>query len=161
MLTKYLTIFKIILEIYIEYTYATKILLFDILCDFISLYYIHKKYKIQNSVIEMMKISILFITTQFSMYILNIKLFIHTIIILTSNIFYHILLAKYEYKKDNFEICSKNEIEFDKNCAICLETLLENSITKLQCKHVYHIECLKQSCKYSELCPTCREIINK
>jgi len=159
MFIKYLTIFKIVFEIYIEYVYPTKILLLDILCDFISLYYIHKKYKIQNSVIEMMKISIFFIATQFSMYILNIKLFINTIIILISNIFYHILLAKYEYKKDNFEVCSKSEIEFDENCAICLETLLEKPITKLQCKHVYHIECLEQNYKYRAFCPTCREII--
>jgi hypothetical protein len=95
------------------------------------------------------------------MYIIDIKLFIHTIIILVFNVFYHILVTKYEYKKDNFEVCGKNEIEFDENCAICLDTLLEKSITKLQCKHVYHIECLEQSYKYTAFCPTCREIINK
>jgi hypothetical protein len=75
MFIKYLTIFKIIFEIYIEYVYHTKILLLDILCDFISLYYIHKKYKIQNSVIEMMKISIFFITTQFK-FILSYLIFL-------------------------------------------------------------------------------------
>lgn len=151
---------KLLTETYIEYKYKTHVITLDILCDLLSLYFVYYKLKIQNSVIEMMKITIFFMMTQFSMFILNMNLFIITLLMLIFNIPLHILIAKLQNKKETFIPCAISEIEYDNNCSICLNTLLENPITKLSCKHTYHIKCLELSLKYSDKCPVCRENIS-
>jgi len=153
---------KLITEIYFEYKYKTNVITLDILCDLLSIYFVYYKLKIQNSVIEMMKISIFFIMTQFSMFILDLELFFITLLMLVLNIPLHIFIAKLQNKKETFLPCAISEIEYDNNCSICLDTLLhnlQNPITKLSCKHIYHIKCLELSLKYSNKCPSCRENI--
>jgi len=150
---------KLLTETYIEYTYKTHVIMLDILCDILSLYFVHYKFKIQNSIIEMMKISIFFMMSQFSMFILDINLFLITVLMLLVNIPFHILIAKIQNRKETFMPCSVSEIEYDNNCSICLDSLLDNHITKLSCRHIYHIKCLELSLKYSNKCPSCRENI--
>lgn len=150
---------KLLTEIYVEYKYKTNVITLDILCDILSLYFVHYKFKIQNSIIEMMKISIFFMMSQFSMFILDINLFLITVLMLIVNIPFHILIAKIQNMKETFMPCSVSEIEYDNNCSICLDSLLDNDITKLSCRHIYHIKCLELSLKYSNKCPSCRENI--
>jgi hypothetical protein len=53
--------------------------------------------------------------------------------------------------------------EFSSNCTICLEDYkLNDSVTKLLCKHLFHTKCLKNWCEKIILnpkCPNCNESI--
>jgi len=44
-------------------------------------------------------------------------------------------------------------------CTICLNPIQHSDCIELECKHLYHKECLKDWCKYSLMSPCCRKKI--
>ena len=53
-----------------------------------------------------------------------------------------------------------NIIKSNKDCCICLEDFnTKNKIVKLECKHIFHIECLFETIKFKNSCPMCRRHI--
>ncbi|CAG9325237.1 unnamed protein product [Blepharisma stoltei] len=53
------------------------------------------------------------------------------------------------------EVSSKTS---DKNCAICLDEFLENSLVrKLYCNHIFHDHCIKRWLKMSKICYICKQ----
>ena len=56
-----------------------------------------------------------------------------------------------------YDLQSTNEGEI---CSICREPLKGRKKKYiLECKHIFHKECLKLACKSSDLCPLCRKDI--
>ena len=56
---------------------------------------------------------------------------------------------------DRLILQSKCKVE--DNCAVCLETLLDKSVTYLPCKHFFHSNCLNQMIEAKTYtCPLCR-----
>ena len=52
------------------------------------------------------------------------------------------------------EIFSDNENAY---CIICMEPILKkNIVSKLQCGHIYHYDCLNKWVKKKKNCPVCR-----
>lgn len=48
-------------------------------------------------------------------------------------------------------------------CSICLVEFNEGdgkTVAELRCKHIFHVECLKEWVKKNDICPMCRERIN-
>jgi hypothetical protein len=55
------------------------------------------------------------------------------------------------YKEDKY---------YDKECVICLDIFKKDEqISKLQCNHIYHTECIKSWFTNNLSCPMCRRII--
>mmetsp|Transcript_4230 Transcript_4230/g.7181 ORF Transcript_4230/g.7181 Transcript_4230/m.7181 type:complete len:84 (+) Transcript_4230:1135-1386(+) len=57
------------------------------------------------------------------------------------------------------------DLEVDQ-CAICLEDFSEkdgNKISQLECskKHIFHLKCIIEWVEKSDICPLCREPIQK
>lgn len=49
---------------------------------------------------------------------------------------------------------------FDKECVICLDVFKKDEkISKLDCNHIYHTECIKSWFTNNLSCPMCRRII--
>ena len=50
-----------------------------------------------------------------------------------------------------------NNVSEDNECPICLENFILNEVvSKLNCGHIYHIECIKNWLNTKKNCPTCR-----
>ena len=47
-------------------------------------------------------------------------------------------------------------MEDDESCSICLEGLGSDSVSKLECGHSFHTECIMK-CACLPVCPMCRE----
>tara|TARA_B110000208_G_scaffold189922_1_gene252598 strand:- start:1941 stop:2336 length:396 start_codon:yes stop_codon:yes gene_type:complete len=63
-------------------------------------------------------------------------------------------LIKQFLKKNNF----KGVIEGDNRCSICLENIdKKNMFCFKECKHSFHIECIKKWINYNKNCPICRK----
>ena len=65
---------------------------------------------------------------------------------------YHIINKKYNLKK--VLILNKNK----KECNICLDYINDNAC-KLQCKHLFHVNCIKKWININASCPICRKKI--
>lgn len=51
--------------------------------------------------------------------------------------------------------------EYKAECCICQKKYeTGDSVSEIQCKHVFHTECIKEWGKYKQECPQCRERIN-
>lgn len=61
---------------------------------------------------------------------------------------------------DSLKIKPNNNCE--NNCVICLDKFIKSDeINILDCKHYYHMKCLKiWLLEYNNSCPICRELIN-
>ena len=66
---------------------------------------------------------------------------------------YKILKKKYYLK--SILISNKNKIE----CGICLDYVNDTGY-QLDCKHIYHKDCIKKWIKIKPSCPLCREELN-
>jgi E3 ubiquitin-protein ligase synoviolin len=50
--------------------------------------------------------------------------------------------------------------KFDHNCTICFEDfLIDNDLRELNCRHVFHYQCLNQWINCSKACPVCRDTL--
>lgn len=47
----------------------------------------------------------------------------------------------------------------DKSCTICKNDVGELNVSKTQCKHIFHINCLVKWLKVNNTCPNCRSVI--
>jgi len=57
-------------------------------------------------------------------------------------------------------IITGNIIRSDKECSICLEDYKSNNkIIKLECAHIFHMNCLIEAIKFKNSCPMCRKHI--
>ena len=46
----------------------------------------------------------------------------------------------------------------DKECSICMEKCkIDDMVTDIKCKHLFHKECIMEWGKYKNECPNCRE----
>ena len=55
---------------------------------------------------------------------------------------------------------SSKEKYYEKGCVICLDSFKKDEkISKLECNHVYHTECIKLWFTNNLSCPMCRRII--
>lgn len=78
---------------------------------------------------------------------------------------YHMLKKSYEsiLTESKFMLAILNKLddselkETEENCSICLETIIDGSVTK--CGHIYCSECIKNCLKYKQLCPMCKKEI--
>jgi hypothetical protein len=53
-----------------------------------------------------------------------------------------------------------NIIKSDKECCVCIEDFnTKNKIVKLECKHIFHYDCLFETIKFKNSCPMCRQHI--
>lgn len=56
-----------------------------------------------------------------------------------------------------FPDATDEEIEQNEHCVICRDSLFEGSKPKkLQCNHIFHIDCLRSWLVMQQVCPTCR-----
>lgn len=72
---------------------------------------------------------------------------------------------KTQEKKPYVELCVEGELatkdHLDKSCVICkLDFELDEKITVLECKHIFHTECISEWVKYKSECPICRAKIH-
>ena len=72
---------------------------------------------------------------------------------------------KTQEKKPDVELCVEGELatkdHLDKSCVICKSDFeLDEKITVLECKHIFHTECISEWIKYKSECPTCRAKIH-
>lgn len=61
-------------------------------------------------------------------------------------------------------ITYKNIIDkmYDDKCSICIEKYtLDDIVSVLDCKHIYHTNCIKEWGKYKPECPLCKKKINE
>ena len=78
---------------------------------------------------------------------------------------YHMLKKSYEniLSESKFMLAILNKLddtelkETDENCSICLENIVNGSVTK--CGHIYCSECIKNCLKYKQRCPMCKKEI--
>lgn len=72
---------------------------------------------------------------------------------------------KYSTRKPNINLNYKKNIYKNidsdcKTCTICLTGFIENdTITFLNCKHIFHEKCLNEWVKYNSVCPVCRSSV--
>lgn len=66
--------------------------------------------------------------------------------------------VKVTLTKEQFDSLENNNLPYDKDCNICIESLDNNTFkTKLSCNHIYHTECIKTwLLNSSTKCPCCR-----
>jgi hypothetical protein len=67
-------------------------------------------------------------------------------------------------KKPNVKLCIKesnatDDIK-DEKCPICVSNYeIGEKITKIECNHIYHTNCISEWVKYKSECPVCRRSI--
>ena len=57
-------------------------------------------------------------------------------------------------------LASDNDIN-EHSCPICLDSLVDNSITLEHCRHEFHSVCMQPWVKDHNTCPLCREVMQK
>lgn len=66
--------------------------------------------------------------------------------------------------KQNYKIKFQKEVIQNINdkidCAICLEELTNNDKVILECRHTFHVNCIKEWFKNNNTCPFCRKVVN-
>ena len=72
---------------------------------------------------------------------------------------------KTQEKKPNIKLCIEgyilNNDMKDENCTICVTKYqIGENIIELNCKHIFHIECISEWVKYKSECPVCRQSID-
>jgi hypothetical protein len=56
---------------------------------------------------------------------------------------------------------AKNPDMKDENCTICVSKYqIGENVTELNCKHIFHTECISEWVKYKSECPVCRQSID-
>lgn len=83
----------------------------------------------------------------------------------STNQAYHMLKKSYEniLNESKFMLSILNKLEdtdlkeTENNCSICLENIIDGSITK--CGHIYCSDCIKNCLKYKNVCPMCKKEI--
>jgi len=59
-------------------------------------------------------------------------------------------------RRETCEVCNVNSLRYQKECVICWDELEGGElVTRLNCNHVLHTQCLKKWCKYNACCPLC------
>ena len=59
-------------------------------------------------------------------------------------------------RREQSEVCNVNSLRYQKECVICWDELGGGEIvTRLNCNHVLHTQCLEKWSKYNACCPLC------
>lgn len=77
------------------------------------------------------------------------------------NYFYNSPYILTENNFESYKIYDFSPIKLNKNiCLICRDNILKNqNIIKLQCNHIYHINCIKLWFNQELKCPYCRNYV--
>ena len=108
---------------------------------------IHNPYEIFQFMFYIRSLSI-----YLSFNIVPVKLFIHNINLKFRNIHHHNLI----HIVNHYNYCQNSE---EKECSICLEMVINETVYDLPCKHIFHKPCLQEWFKTNSTCPLCRSYL--
>ena len=66
-------------------------------------------------------------------------------------------MSEYILNRQEYETLSREDKNDNKSCVICFEEYKDESIiSKLECKHIFHENCLNTWIDKNQTCPLCR-----
>jgi len=70
-------------------------------------------------------------------------------------------VASQSYKISNVHVCKMVINNADATCALCIDIFDRGcEVIRLDCDHIYHVDCINRSVTYKNSCPICRHKIN-